>query len=47
MKSIIKNSAHSTLHVGYEEKYLSETVNKKILDFQTDKHINLKENMIH
>ena len=27
MKFITKNSAHSTLHIGYKEKYIEETVN--------------------
>jgi hypothetical protein len=35
----MKNSAHSTLHVGYEEKYLEETVNTKL---QIDNNINYK-----
>jgi len=37
------NSAHPTLHVGYEEKYLEETVNKNFLDLQIDTHINWKK----
>jgi hypothetical protein len=36
------NSAHSTLHTGYKEKYIEETVNTKFLDLQIDNHINLK-----
>jgi hypothetical protein len=40
MKFIVKNSAHSTLHVGYEEKYLEETVNTKFLGLQIDNNIN-------
>ena len=31
MKFIIKNSAHSTLHVGSKEKYIEKTVNTKFL----------------
>jgi len=27
MKFVTKNSAHSTLHIGYKEKYIEETVN--------------------
>ena len=31
MKFITKNSSHSTLHIGYKEKYVEETVNTKFL----------------
>jgi len=30
MKQITKNSSHSTLHIGYKEKYVEGTVNNKI-----------------
>jgi hypothetical protein len=36
----MRNSAHSTLHVGYEEKYLEETVDTKFLGLQIDNNIN-------
>jgi len=41
MKFITKNSAHSTLHIGYKEKYIEGTVNTKFLGLQTD-NINWK-----
>ena len=44
-KFITKNSAHSTLHVGYKEKYTAETVNTKFLGLQTDNHINWKNHI--
>jgi hypothetical protein len=39
---ITKNSSHSTLHIGYKEKYIEETVNTKFLGIQIDNHINWK-----
>ena len=42
MKSITKNSSHSTSHIGYHEKYISEAVSKKFLGLQIDNHINWK-----
>ena len=42
MKLIAKNSSHSTLHIGYKEKYVEETVNRKFLGLQIDNHINWK-----
>ena len=40
-----KNSSHSTLLNGYEEKYMAETVNTKILGLQIDNHINWKNHI--
>jgi hypothetical protein len=40
MKFITKNSLHSTLHIGYKEKYTEETVHTQFLDIQIDSHIN-------
>jgi len=34
MKFITKNSAHSTLHIGYKEKFIENTVNTKFLGLQ-------------
>jgi hypothetical protein len=45
IKSITKNSAHSTLHTSYREMYIEETVNTKFLVLQTDNHINLKNHI--
>jgi len=42
MKFITKNSAHSTLHIGYKEEYTEERGNKKFLGLQIDNHINWK-----
>jgi hypothetical protein len=42
IKFITRNSSHSTLHIGYKEKYIEETMNTKLLDLQTDNHINWK-----
>ena len=40
MKFITKNSSHSTLHIGYKEKYIEDTLNTKFLGSQIDNHIN-------
>jgi hypothetical protein len=45
MKFITKNSSHSTLHIGYKEKDIEETVDTKFLGSQTDNHINWKNNI--
>jgi len=42
MKFITKYSSHSTLLIGYKEKYVEETVNTKFLGLQVDNHINWK-----
>jgi hypothetical protein len=42
MKFITKHSAHSTLPIGYKQKYTEQTVNTKFLGLQTEKHINWK-----
>ena len=42
MKFIKRNSSQSTLHIGYKEKYVEETVNTKFLGLQIDNHINWK-----
>jgi hypothetical protein len=42
MKFISKNSAHSTLHLGYKEKYVQQTEITKFLGLLTDNHINWK-----
>jgi hypothetical protein len=39
MKLTTKYSSHSTLHIGYKEKYIGERLNKKFLCLQTDNHI--------
>ena len=33
---------HSTLHIGYKEKYTEESVGTKFLGLQTDNHMNWK-----
>ena len=45
MKSVTKNSSHSTSHIGYKQKYIEEAVNTKFLDLQTDNHINWISNI--
>ena len=42
MKFITKNSAHSTLYIGYKEEYIEERGNTKFLGLQTGNHINCK-----
>jgi hypothetical protein len=39
MKFIIKNSSHSTFHIGYKEKCIEETVNTKLITTQTGRPI--------
>ena len=45
MKFITKNSSHSTLHIGYKERYIKETMNTKFLVLQIDNHINWKNHI--
>ena len=42
MKFITKNSAHSTLHIGYKENNIKETVNIKFLGLPISNLINSK-----
>jgi len=42
MQFITKDTTHSTLCIGYTEKYIEETVNTKFLGLQTDNHLNWK-----
>jgi len=45
MKYITQNSSHSTLHIGYRQKYIEETVHTKFLGLQIDNHINWKNHI--
>jgi hypothetical protein len=45
MKFITNNLSLSTLHIGYKEKYIEETVNTKFLDLQVDNHLNWKNHI--
>jgi hypothetical protein len=45
MKFITNNSSHSSLHIGYKEKYIEQTVNTKFLGLQTVNHINWKNHI--
>jgi len=45
MKFITKYSSQSTLHFGYKEICIDETVNTKFLGLQIDNHINMKKNI--
>jgi len=42
MKFITNSSSHSTLHIGYKENYVEETVNTKSRGLQIDNHLNWK-----
>jgi len=39
---ITNNSSHSSLHIGYKEKYIQQTVNTKFLGLRSDNHIHWK-----
>jgi len=41
-KFVTKNSSHSTLHIGYREKYIEDIVNTKCLGLQIDNHLHWK-----
>jgi hypothetical protein len=45
IKLISKNSSHSTLCIGYKEKYTEDTVNTKFLGLPIDNHINWKNHI--
>jgi hypothetical protein len=45
IKFTTKNSAHSTLYLGYKEKYMEQTVITKFLVLQIDNHINWKNHI--
>ena len=45
MKFKTKNSSHSTLCIGYKEKYIEEVVNRKFLGLQIDNHQNWKNHI--
>jgi hypothetical protein len=45
MKSITKNSAHSTLYIGYRELHIGEIMTIKFLGLQIHNHINLKNHI--
>jgi hypothetical protein len=42
MQFITKDTTHTTLCIGYTEKYIEEKVNTKFLSLQTDNHLNWK-----
>jgi hypothetical protein len=44
MKSITKNSPHSTFHITYKKEYIEDTLNTIFLGLQIDNHINWKNN---
>jgi len=39
------NSSHSTLHIGYKEKYIEETYNTTFLGSEIDNHIKWKNHI--
>jgi hypothetical protein len=45
MKFITNNSSHSTLHIGYKDKYIEEIINTKLLGLQIDNHLNWKNHI--
>jgi hypothetical protein len=45
MKFITNNSSHSTLHIGYKEKYIEETVSTQCLGLQIDNYIHWKNHI--
>jgi hypothetical protein len=42
---ITKNLSHSTLYIGYKEKYIEETMNTKFLGLYTDNHKNWRNHV--
>jgi len=40
IKCITSNSAQYAINIVYKEKYMDESVNKKFIDLQIDKHPN-------
>jgi hypothetical protein len=40
IKFITYNSSQCPLHIGYNDKYIEESVNTKFLGLQTDNHLN-------
>jgi hypothetical protein len=45
MKFITNSSSHSTLNIGYKEKYMEETVNATFLGLQINNHLNYKNHI--
>ena len=45
MKFITNNSSHSSLRIGYKEKYTEQMVNTKFLGLRTNNHINWKNHI--
>jgi hypothetical protein len=39
---VTKDTTHTTLCIGYTQKYIEETVNTKFLGLKTDNHLNWK-----
>jgi len=44
-KFITNNSSHSTLHIGYTEKYTQEAINTEFLGLQIDNHLDWKNDI--
>jgi hypothetical protein len=45
MKFVTKSTSHSTLHIGYKEKYIEEMVNTKFLCLQIYNNPNRKNHI--
>jgi hypothetical protein len=43
IKFITNKSSQYDLNIGYDEKYIEESVNTKFLDLKIDKHLNKEE----
>jgi len=44
-KFVAKNLSHPSLHIGYKEKYLEETMKTKYLGLQNDNHLTRKNHV--
>jgi hypothetical protein len=42
LRFIMYNLSHCTVHIGYKEKYIEETVNTKFFGLQIYSHLNWK-----
>jgi hypothetical protein len=45
LESVMSNSPHCALTIGYKDKYIEETVNSKFLGLHTDNHLNWKDHI--
>jgi hypothetical protein len=45
IKFVTNNSPHCALTIGYEDKYIEETVNTQFLSLHLDNHLNWKDHI--